>query len=93
MKLIWKSDDGKSCVVKFTQKELKTVKTLLVDNYFDMNFEYHDVSKPKSIDYLFIQKNEISVNDCLDYLKLCFANEVINSTEKPKKSKNDITKR
>ena len=87
MKLLWKSDDGKSCVVKFTQKEFKIVKILVVDNYFNNNFEAHDVSKPKSIDYLFIQKNEVSIDDCLNYLKHRFVSDVIESTTKSKKTK------
>ena len=87
MKLIWKSDDGKSCVIKFTQKEFEIVITLLIDDYFIDNFEAHDVSKSKSIDYLIIQKNNISIDDCVSYLKLRFADDVLDSIEKPKKKK------
>ena len=88
MKLIWKSDDGRSLVIRFTKKEIKKVKdVILTDNYFNDNFEFYDVSKPKSIDYLLIQKNNISIDDCIDYLKLCFANDVINSSIKSEKKK------
>ena len=75
MKLIWKSDDGKSCVIKFTQKEFEIVITLLIDDYFMNNFEAHDVSKEKTIDYLIIQSKDVSIDDCVSYLKLCFTKE------------------
>lgn len=77
MKLIWKSDDSRSCVIKFTKKEFIIVITLLIDDYFISNFEAHDVSKEKSIDYLIIQKNDISIDDCISYLKLRFADDKI----------------
>lgn len=87
MKLIWKSDDGKSVVVGFTEQEFQLVIPLLIDDYFMNNFEAHDVSKTKTIEYLIIQKDRISIDDCLGYLKHCFVTDIIDPKPKPKKKR------
>jgi hypothetical protein len=83
MKIIWKSDDEKSYVIKFNKKELKTlVYVLSTDNFFNSKFEVDNIDDSR---YLFIQKMDINIGNGIDYLKHCFAKELIDSIIKPEK--------
>jgi len=85
MKTIWKSDDEKSYVIKFNKKELKTlVYILATDNSFNLNFEVDNIDENR---YLITQKATVNIVNCLDYLKHCFANEIIDSIIRKEKIK------
>jgi len=88
MKLVWKSDDEKNYVIRFTKKEIEILEYILrTDDSFNKNYEVSNISKT---DYLFIQKESRTIIECIDYLKHCFVSEVISSVlrlEKIKKVK------
>ena len=77
MKIIWRSDNHKDYVIKFNKKEIKVIEYIIkIDEFFIKKFEVHNIN---STDYLFVQKNDISIDDCISYLKHCFAKDAIDS--------------
>ena len=87
MKILRKSDDKISFVIRFNKNELQVVDFIIKnDKDFNDNFDISVTSIPN--EYSIIQKAIFNSEDCIHYFNHCFASDVIDGllrTEKIKK--------
>ena len=97
MKILTKSDDDKSFLVRFNKKERELFEyQLLDDEYFRRYFDVLDTSTPSDFVITILPETtskQYVVSDCIDYLNYVFANDMIKQmvrVEKLNKIKNGL---
>ena len=90
MKIVTKSEDDKTYFLKISKKEHDVINYVINhDDNFNKKFEVIT----NTLECIIIQKGDVLVDDCIGFLKHCFANDVISQVireEKIKKLKNDF---
>ena len=82
MKIIWSSDDKLNYVIKFNKREILVVDEIISsDQLLNDKFEIINIEEQK---YLFKQKDDIEVEDCVNFLKLRFAKDIMEDITKKK---------
>ena len=75
MRIVWSSDDNLNHVIRFNKKEIKIIDNIInSDKLLNEKFDVIDIEDQK---YLFKQKEDIEIEDCVNFLKLRFAKDMI----------------
>ena len=77
MKVIRKSDDETTYVIKLNKREQQVIEYVINnDDKFNRNFDVFDT---ESIgEYIIVENSTLPVSYCLEYLNYCFANDMID---------------
>ncbi|MFW6225618.1 MAG: hypothetical protein ACOC3V_01500 [bacterium] len=82
MKIVWASDDKLNYIIRFNKKEINVIGDVISnDKSLNNNFEITDIDEQK---YLFKQKDNIQLDDCVNFLKLRFAKDIMEDIVKKK---------